>query len=253
MVLTYYNPNLEIIVSAGASNKGIGACIQHKQTDGTIRPLAFASRSLQPAERNYSQIEKEGLAIIFAVKKFHKYIFGREFTLQTDHKPMLAIFGSKKGIPIYTANRLQRWAIILMSYPFKLQYVNTDSFAYVDDLSRLINPQNFQLDGEFVVASIKLEKQIFQIIDSQLQALPVNFDQLIAAYSADTIMNRVIDCISNDWHDYSSSSEPQLKQFFNRRTSLSISKGVILLVGISTPSGPIFCSDGLRFCSKLTW
>lgn len=106
VLLTHYNPHLEIIISSDASNKGIGACIQHRMTDNTIRPIAYASRSYQPAERNYSQIEKEALSIIFAVKKFHKFIFGRKFTLQTDHKPLLSIFGSKKGIPVYTVSQL---------------------------------------------------------------------------------------------------------------------------------------------------
>lgn len=115
-----------------------------------------------------------------------------------------------------------------MSYSFKLQYVNTESFAYVDVLSRLISQQNFQQDDEFVVASIKLEKQILQVIDSNLQAIPVNFNQLVEAYANDEIMNRAIEYISTNWNGYSSSSEPQLKHFFNRRTSLSVSNGVIL-------------------------
>lgn len=58
-LLIHFNPRLDIILSADASNKGIGACIQHKLTDNTIRPIAYASRSLHPAEQHYSQIEKE--------------------------------------------------------------------------------------------------------------------------------------------------------------------------------------------------
>lgn len=100
-------------------------------TDGSIRPISYASRTLQPSEQKYSQIEKEGLAIIFAIKKLHNFILGPQFKLQTDHKPLLAIFGNKRGIPIYTATRLQRWALTLLGYSFQIEYINTESFAYV--------------------------------------------------------------------------------------------------------------------------
>ena len=86
LFLTHYNPNLEIIVTSDVSSYGVGACILHKMTDESL-----ASRG-----KKYSQIEKEALGIIFAVSKFHRYIYGRPFTLQTDDKPLLTIFGSKK-------------------------------------------------------------------------------------------------------------------------------------------------------------
>ena len=87
---------------------------------------------------NYSQIEKEGLAIIFATKKFHKYVHSREFILQMDHHQLLAIFGSKKGIPTHTANHLQRWATMMLNYSFKMKFLPSKEIAHADELSRLI-------------------------------------------------------------------------------------------------------------------
>ena len=104
--------------------------------DGTEEAICHASRSLTAAEKNYGQIEKEGLALVFAVRKFHRYIYGRRFRLLTDHKPLLHIFGPKKMVPVYTANRLQRWKLILLAYDFGLEYrKKTTEFGQADALS----------------------------------------------------------------------------------------------------------------------
>ena len=95
LALAHYDPKKELIVASDASDYGIGAVLLHKFEDGVTKPIAHASRALLPVERNYSQIEKEGLAITYAVKKFHRFIHGRTFVLQTDHKPLLSILGRK--------------------------------------------------------------------------------------------------------------------------------------------------------------
>lgn len=136
--------------------------------------VQHASRALAPAERNYSQIDREGLAIIFALTRFHRMIFGRKFLLQTDHAPLLRDFGSKKGIPVYTANRLQRWALILLMYNFSIQYVATDKFGHADILSRLIN-HHVKPDEDFVIASIMLESDVRSVVIESFNMLPLNF------------------------------------------------------------------------------
>ncbi|PIO72335.1 zinc knuckle [Teladorsagia circumcincta] len=108
LLLAHYDPTLPLIVAADASNYGVGAVLSQRFPDGSEKAVYHASRALTPAQKKYSQIEKEALAIVFAVQKFHRFVHGRHFTLRTDHKPLISIFGSRKGIPIYTANRLQR-------------------------------------------------------------------------------------------------------------------------------------------------
>lgn len=162
LLLTHYNPNLEMIVAADASQHGIGAVLLHRFPDGSVKAVCHASRTLTDAERNYAQREKEGLALNFACTKFHRMIFGRRFTLQTDHKPLLSIFGSKKGIPVHTANRLQRYALTLLQYDFKIEFKKTESFGYADVLSRLIG-EHSKPDEDYVIASLQIEEDIRNI------------------------------------------------------------------------------------------
>ncbi|XP_058170027.1 uncharacterized protein K02A2.6-like [Anopheles ziemanni] len=157
LLLTHYDPNAEIVVSADASSVGLGATISHRFADGSMKVVQHASRALTKAEAGYSQIDREGLAIIFAVKKFHKMLYGRHFRLQTDHRPLLRIFGSNKGIPVYTANRLQRFALQLQLYDFSIEYVKTDQFGNADVLSRLIR-EHAKPDPEYIIASAELEE-----------------------------------------------------------------------------------------------
>lgn len=118
LLLTHFDPKADIKVAADASMDGIGAVILHRYPDGSEKAIEHVSRALTPAEKNYGQIEKEALSLVFACKKFHKMIWSRKFILQTDHKPLLAIFGSKKGIPVHASSRLQRWSCSLMPYDF---------------------------------------------------------------------------------------------------------------------------------------
>ena len=107
-VLAHYNPKMPIVLAADASAYGIGAVISHRLPDGSERPVAFASRTLSDSEKNYLQVEKEALSLIFGIRKFHQYFYGRYFTLVTDHKPVTTIVGPKQGIPPLATTRMQR-------------------------------------------------------------------------------------------------------------------------------------------------
>lgn len=118
----------------------MGAVISHKFPNGDERPIAYASRSLNPAEKNYSQIHNEALAIIFGITKFYMYLYGQKFTLYTDHQPLLKILAPDSATPVLAAARLQRWSLLLSSNTYDIKFKNSKDIANADALSRLPLP-----------------------------------------------------------------------------------------------------------------
>lgn len=88
-------------------------------------------------QRNYTQIEKKGLALIYGVKKFHRFVYGRPFTLVTDHQSLMAILGSKRSLQILAAARLQRWALFLLGYQYNLEFWSTHQHCNAEGFSQL--------------------------------------------------------------------------------------------------------------------
>jgi len=96
---SHYDDRKKLVVSCGASPSGVGAVLAHIMPDGTERTVGYASRTLNNGEHRYSQVDKEGLAVIFGVKKFHIQLHGRAFQINADHKPLLRLFHEKRAIP----------------------------------------------------------------------------------------------------------------------------------------------------------
>ena len=95
-LLVHLDPEKELVLATDASDYGVGAVLSHKMKNGTERPIGYVSRSLQEAERKYSTLEKEALAILFGVKKFHQFLYGHRFIIKTDHKPLEGLLNEKK-------------------------------------------------------------------------------------------------------------------------------------------------------------
>ena len=118
------------VVQTDASDLGLGAVLL-QEYDGVLQPLAFASRSLVPAEKNYSVTEKECLAIVFALRKFDVYLDGTKFVVQTDHSALSWLMRLREP-----AGRLARWALLIQHYDFAVQYRKGSTNVVADALSR---------------------------------------------------------------------------------------------------------------------
>lgn len=133
-VLAYPDFQKTFVVATDASDKALGAVLSQLH-DGHEKPIAFASRSLNKAERNYSTTEKELLAIVYALRFFRPYIYGRQFLIQTDHKPLQHLMSHRNE-----SSRLMRWATTIQDFDIQISYKPGSLNANADALSRLPQP-----------------------------------------------------------------------------------------------------------------
>ena len=99
--LAHYDDSLPLVLTTDASPYGLGACLSHKvDEDGksSLKPLYYASCSLKPSEKNYAQVDREGLAVFWATKYFRQFLQCRSFELQTDCSVLKRIFGPKNDL-----------------------------------------------------------------------------------------------------------------------------------------------------------
>lgn len=133
-VLGYYVVTDRTSVVADASPVGLGAVLIQFNQQGGGRIITYANKSLSSVERRYAQTEKEALALVWAVERFHYYLYGRKFELITDHKPLEVIFGPTSRPCL----RIERWVLRLQSYQYRVIYKPGKS-NIADPLSRLLS------------------------------------------------------------------------------------------------------------------
>ena len=109
-LLIHFDSSLPLTLACDASVYGIGAVLAYRMPDGSEKPIGYALCTLNKAEKNYSQLEKEGLSCIFGIKRFCTYLFGHPFA---DLKPLLGLLGEHKPTSPQTSARIRRWSLYL--------------------------------------------------------------------------------------------------------------------------------------------
>ena len=166
-ILAYYNPNKPTILQTDASSKGLGVCLLQNE-----KPMYFASKALTEMQKGYVVIELESLAVAWVMEKFHHFLYGNEFTLETNQKPLEAILSKSLN---QASPRLQRILIRTFPYNFKIRYIPGETNHVADCLSRL----GVQKD------SILLPKLHVNQITSQLKARNDSLHNIRLATQAD--------------------------------------------------------------------
>ena len=215
-VLVHFNPSLELRLTVDASAYGVGAVLSHRFPSGVEKPIAYASRTLAPNECNFSQIEKEALAIIFGVTRFNQYVYGRNFTLVTDHRPLVTIFSPQKEIPHCSVNRIRRWAIILSAYQYNIEYIKSEN-NNADSLSRL------PIDG--TQSDVKDSEMNYCFFFSKSKDFTLNLANIAEETNRSDTLKKLKEYIKNGWPSYVNDKE--LKQFYNKRYEFEINNSCI--------------------------
>ena len=156
------------MLACDASPYGVGAVLLQQMEDRLEHPVAYASSSLSQAERNYSQLDREGLAVVLGVKKFHIYLYGRDFLITTDHKPLLGLFKEDKPTPVLASSRIQWWSLTLAAYRYQLLYKRGAANANADGFSRLPSPMQPKHTAE---------PADFVFVMDHMESTPVNSDR----------------------------------------------------------------------------
>ncbi|XP_026537681.1 uncharacterized protein K02A2.6-like, partial [Notechis scutatus] len=215
-ILIQYNETLPLTVTCDASPFGVGAILSHVLPNGTEAPIAFFSRTLSKTERNYSQLDKEALAIVSAIKRFHEYVYGRSFSIITDHKPLLGILAGDKPTPHILSPRMTRWSEFLAAYDYQLRHRPGKAIPHADALSRSPLPE-FLDDPAPTLSTLQIET---------LTSPPLTAQDIASETRKDPCLARVLSWVERGWPEI----EPNdtFKPFKNRQTELFSQKGCVL-------------------------
>ncbi|XP_037930007.1 uncharacterized protein K02A2.6-like [Teleopsis dalmanni] len=214
--LTHFNPEFGTKLTVDASPIGVGAVLSQVAPDGVEKPIEFASRILKPVERKYSQLDREAVAILFGVTKFHQYLYGRKFILVTDNKPLQYIFNPKKGIPQMAANRLQRIALALSGYNFQVEHIrSTQNVA--DYFSRF--PSKIYCENKW------LESDVYFNYVKESNKIQLDLELVKKETEKDKVLQKVKEYILKGWP--SKCTDVDMEQYFRKKNELSYEQNCV--------------------------
>ena len=212
IILPYFDRNKETILQTDASKKGFGAVILQEE-----QPIYYALRALTSAEKNYQNLEREAQAAVWGMEKFHYFLYGRKFILQTDQKPLVSIF--RKHM-IDVSPRIQRITIRAWQYDFIPQHIPGRINVIADSLSR-VTPLEFQ--------DSNAEKDILAVNFLQYSSIEERErDEVLQETNKDKELQSLKHYISTGWPAKRSQIPVSLHPYWNFRDELTVESGILM-------------------------
>ena len=212
-VLAYFDHTKDVVLQVDASKYGLGAVLLQQE-----KPVAYASRALTETEVNYAQIEKELYAVLFGCKRFHQYLYGRQVTVESDHKPLESIMRK----PLAAAPpRLQRMILQLQRYSINIVHKPGKQIPVADTLSR----------KPIVCGDDSLSEGMDARIHSVISSAPVSdrkMEEIRAATAKDSQLATLKKVIQSGWPETVKQCSPAITEYWNHRDEITEVNGVLL-------------------------
>lgn len=205
VTLSYFDPNKETVIQVDASLRGIGAALIQDN-----KPVAFVSKSLTDVEQRYANIEREMLAVVVGCERFHTYVYGKPFVVESDHKPLEMIALKNLGA---APPRLQRMLLRLQNYDVRIRYKPGREMFLADGLSRLPTNKPQHVDLDISINFVYFGNDMLE--------------QIRSGVSADAVLSQLRELIMIGWPDNIRNIPIQLRKYWPFRDELSVENGVI--------------------------
>ncbi len=209
--LQYFDSRKPVTIQVDASQRGLGAVLL--QDNG---PIEYASKSLSDAETRYSNIEREMLAVLYGLERFHYYAYGRNVTVETDHKPLEAI--QKKDMH-NAPPRIARMLMKVNKYDVHIKYVSAKNVPVADTLSRMKPMAGEEVKG--------LDITIHEI-HAYVNATEPKVERIKAETAKDTVLSALKEVIHSGWPASKSDCPKHIAEFWNYKEELSVADGMVM-------------------------
>lgn len=216
--MALYDPRKDTYLLCDASPIGVAAVLM-QVNNGQERPVYYASAKLDAAQRKYSQLHREALAIMFGLERFYKFIFGKQITIVTDAQAVKEMFKESNGGSAVASARMQRWGAKLSGFQYRIIHRNSAKLAVPDALSRLPSGNSFHEEDE-QEESIAIIKMVTE--------LPTTFESIKEETNRDEILQEIINrCVNGRDKFIKKFSHPEVQKYSRLYKELSLANGVL--------------------------